>query len=57
MTNFNVTFETKKGRIGVYEGEDSIVLSQNEGKIVIPIKDWEVFYASIKIANKKRRKN
>jgi len=55
MTNFNVTFETKKGRIGVYEGEDTVIISQNEDKIIIPIKDWEVFYASMKIANKKRR--
>ena len=55
MTNFNVTFTTKKGRISVYEGEDNVVISQDKDKIIIPIKDWEVFYATMKIANKKRR--
>lgn len=55
MANFSVSFITKKGRIGIYEGIDAVILSQNNEKVIIPNEDWKVFYASMKIANKKRR--
>ena len=55
MTNFNITFQTKEGRIDVYEGVDIIVIGQEGDKIKIPLTDFEAFYAAVQIANKKRR--
>ena len=40
MTNFNVSFETKKGKLNVYEGEGTIVLRQEQHKVIIPFEDW-----------------
>ena len=43
MTNFNISFETKEGRLDVYEGKGTIVLCQEQHKVIIPLEDWKAF--------------
>ncbi len=57
MTDFNISFQTKKGRIDIYEGVDTVIFCQEEVKVIIPLEDWKAFYAAVEIANKKRKKS
>ncbi len=57
MTDFNVSFQTKEGRIDVYEGLDMVVICQAERKIKVPLSEWKAFYSAIELANNKRKKS
>lgn len=56
MNDFNISFQTKEGRIDIYEGVEMIVICQEGRKIKIPLSEWKSLYSAIELANQKRRK-
>lgn len=56
MNDFNISFQTKEGRIDIYEGVEMIVICQEGSKIKIPLSEWKSLYSAIELANQKRRK-
>ena len=56
MNDFNISFQTKEGRIDIYEGVEMIVICQEGRKIKIPLSEWKALYSAIELANQKRLK-
>ncbi len=55
MTKFHIIFNTRKGKISIYEGSDTIILKQGDNCFQIPLEDWEAFYGAIQIVRLKKR--